>query len=183
MHWIEAASQPGTAHHMKFTAWSDGRFDLNARTVQCALGRGGVIDADAKREGDGATPLGVWPLLRVVYRPDRGQAPRTALPVEAIAPTDGWCDDPKDGAYNRPVTLPYPASCETMWRDDELYDVVVILAHNDDPPVAGMGSAIFLHCVKPGYPATEGCVALARADLLALLEIARPGDAIEVRRA
>lgn len=168
---------------MNFTVGSDGTFDIGGRVVRCALGPAGVIDADAKREGDGATPLGVWPMLRVMYRPDRGEAPRTTLPVSEIRPEDGWCDDPADPAYNRPVTLPYPASCETMWREDELYDIVVILAHNDDPPVPGLGSAIFLHCAKPGYPPTEGCVALAKADLLDVLERAEPGDAIEVRRA
>lgn len=167
---------------MHFTAWSDGRFDLAGRTVRCALGPAGVVEAGAKREGDGATPLGVWPLLRVLYRPDRVDAPVTALPVSAIAPEDGWCDDPADPNYNRPVRLPYPASCETMWREDELYDVVVILAHNDDPPVPGLGSAIFLHCAKPDYSPTQGCVALAKADLLELLALAKPGDAIEVRR-
>lgn len=167
---------------MNFTVGSDGTFDLAGRAVRAALGPAGVIAADAKREGDGATPLGVWPMLRVMYRPDRGQAPETALPVSAIRPEDGWCDDPADPAYNRPVTLPYPASCETMWRDDELYDIVVILAHNDDPPVPGLGSAIFLHCAKPGYPATQGCVALAKADLLEVLRRAKPGDALEIRR-
>lgn len=168
---------------MNFTAWSDGRFDLAGRIVRCALGPAGVVEAGAKREGDGATPLGVWPLLRVLYRADRTPAPVTALPVAAIAPEDGWCDDPADPNYNRPVKLPYPASCETLWREDELYDVAVILAHNDDPPVPGLGSAIFLHCAKPDYPPTQGCVALAKGDLLELLTLAKPGDAIEVRRA
>lgn len=166
---------------MMFTAWPDGRFDLGGREVRCALGRGGVTAADAKVEGDGKTPAGVWPIRRVVWRPDRGSAPRTAFPCEATRPTDGWCDDAGDKAYNRPVTLPYPASCETMWREDELYDIVVILAHNDDPPVPGKGSAIFLHCARPGYPPTEGCVALARADVEALLAAAKPGDAVEIR--
>ena len=168
---------------MHFVAWSDGTFDLNGRRVRCALGPTGVIAAEEKREGDGATPLGVWPMRRVLYRPDRGEAPQTALPVAPIERTDGWCDDPADPNYNRPVVLPYGASCEEMWREDELYDVVVVLAHNDDPPVPGLGSAIFLHCAKPGYPPTQGCVALAKADLLELLALATPGDALEIRRA
>lgn len=166
---------------MMFTAWPDGRFDLAGRQVRCALGRDGVVPADAKVEGDGKSPAGVWPIRRVVWRSDRGRAPATPFPVEPIRREDGWCDDAADPAYNRPITLPYPASCETMWRDDELYDIVVILAHNDDPPVPGKGSAIFLHCAKPGYPPTEGCVALAREDLEALLATATPGDAVEIR--
>jgi L,D-peptidoglycan transpeptidase YkuD (ErfK/YbiS/YcfS/YnhG family) len=68
-----------------------------------------------------------------------------------------------------------------MWRDDGLYDLVLVLGHNDDPPVPGLGSAIFLHLAKPGYGPTEGCVALAREDFEALLAAARPGDTVEIR--
>jgi L,D-peptidoglycan transpeptidase YkuD (ErfK/YbiS/YcfS/YnhG family) len=168
---------------MQFTAFSDGSFDLAGRRVRCALGPAGVIEAAAKREGDGATPLGVWPMRRVLYRPDRGEAPATGLPIAPLAARDGWCDDPADANYNRPVVLPYPASCEAMWREDELYDYVVILAHNDDPPVPGLGSAIFLHCAKPDYPPTQGCVALAKPDLLELLRLAGAEAALEIRRA
>jgi len=166
---------------MIFTAHADGRFDLDGRLTRCALGKGGVVAADAKREGDGASPLGVWSLRRVLYRPDvYPDGPRTALPVAPIAPTDGWCDAPDDRAYNRPVQLPYPASAERMWRDDAVYDLVGVLAHNDDPPVAARGSAIFLHLARPGYVPTEGCVALERDDLEALLAIATPGAAIAI---
>lgn len=165
---------------MIFVARANGSFDLAGRGVRCALGRAGVVPAADKREGDGASPAGVWPIRRVLFRPDRGPAPRTALDVEAIRPTDGWCDAPDDLAYNRPVALPYPARCESLWRDDGLYDLIVVLGHNDDPPVRGFGSAIFLHLAKEGYPPTEGCVALARPDLEALLALARPGDAVEI---
>ncbi len=165
-----------------FTAFSDGRFDLNGITTRCALGRGGVIEADNKREGDGMSPLGAWPIRRVLYRPDHGK-PATAVLSEAIRPEDGWCDASSDPAYNRPVTLPYPASAERMWRDDRVYDLVVVLGHNDDPVVPGMGSAIFLHIAREGYTPTEGCIALKRSDVEALLMSAHPGDLVEIRRA
>jgi L,D-peptidoglycan transpeptidase YkuD (ErfK/YbiS/YcfS/YnhG family) len=149
-------------------SWPGGSF-------RCALGRGG-IRAD-KREGDGATPVGCFALRRVLYRPDRlVEVPRTGLPVAPIAPKDGWCDDAGDPAYNRPVTLPYAASHEEMWRADGLYDVVVVLGHNDDPVVPGQGSAVFLHVAKPDYEPTAGCVALHLGDLLALLCCCAPGD-------
>lgn len=166
---------------MIFTATADGRFDLGGRGVRCALGRAGVRPAAAKREGDHASPAGVWPIRRLLYRPDRLAAPQTALPLAPLAPDDGWCDDPADAAYNRPVRLPYPASCEAMWRDDGLYDLVFVLGHNDDPPERGLGSAIFLHVAGLDYGPTEGCVALALADALALAAAARPGDAVEIR--
>jgi L,D-peptidoglycan transpeptidase YkuD (ErfK/YbiS/YcfS/YnhG family) len=166
-----------------FTATADGFLDLGARRVRCALGKAGVKPAADKREGDLASPAGVWPLRRVLYRPDRGAAPETALPAAALAPDDGWCDAPGDPAYNRPVKRPYPASAEAMWREDHLYDLVVVLGHNDDPPVAGRGSAIFLHLAREGYLPTEGCVAVAREDMEALLAAAKPGDALEIRLA
>ncbi len=165
---------------MIFTAWSDGRLQLGGREVRCALGRSGVIAAADKREGDGATPLGAWKLRRLLYRADRVGAPVTVLPSAPLAPDDGWCDAPRDPAYNRQVRLPYPASCERMWRADALYDLVCVLSHNDDPPAPGMGSAIFLHVAQPDYAPTEGCVALARPDLQALLAITGPGDVLNV---
>ncbi len=166
---------------MIFTATADGMLDLGDRKVRCALGPAGVKPAAQKREGDGASPAGIWPIREVWYRPDRGAPPASAFRVHALAPHDGWCDDPADPAYNRHVDLPYPAGAESMWRDDELYDIVVVLGHNDDPPAPGLGSAIFLHVAKPDYPPTQGCVALARADVEALLNIAEPGDAVEIR--
>ncbi len=165
---------------MIFTAFSDGWLAMGAREVRCALGPAGVIPASEKREGDGATPMGLWPIRRVLYRPDRGGPPATVLPLEALGETDGWCDAPDDPAYNRPVRLPYPASAERLWREDDVYDLVVVLGHNDDPPVPGLGSAIFLHVARTDYPPTEGCVALARVDLEGLLAMAEPGDALAV---
>ncbi|MCW5724533.1 MAG: L,D-transpeptidase family protein [Maricaulaceae bacterium] len=167
---------------MDWTVTAAGVFSLNGRSVRAALGRAGVIAAEAKREGDGATPLGVFALRRVLYRADRGPAPGTMLPTRAIRPDDGWCDAPADPAYNLSVRLPWPASCETMTRADGLYDLVVVLDHNAAPPVQGLGSAIFLHCAAPDYAPTQGCVALAKPDLLELLRAAAPGDRLNIIR-
>lgn len=151
---------------------------LGALLLPCALGRSGR--SPRKREGDGATPAGRYRLLRVLYRPDRVRRPRTRLPVAAIRPADGWCDAPVDRNYNRPVRLPYPASSETLWRPDQLYDLVVVLDHNARPRVRGAGSAIFMHVARPGYLPTEGCIALDRRHLLRLLERAGPGTSIGI---
>lgn len=148
--------------------------------VRAAIGRSGVIAAELKREGDGATPAGAWTVRRALWRPDRLERPGTALVLDPIGPDDGWCDDPADPAYNRPVRLPWPGRHEVMTREDGLYDIVVVLGHNDDPPVPGLGSAIFLHCASPDYRPTEGCIAIARDDLAALLKVLKAGDVIEV---
>ncbi len=153
---------------------------FGANPLSCALGRSGV--RAAKREGDGATPRGRWRLRAVWYRRDRVARPRTRLGVRAIRPRDGWCDAPGDRNYNRPVRLPYPASAETMWRDDHLYDLVVELGYNDRPRSRGRGSAIFMHVAREGYAPTEGCVALKRSDLARLIEYCGPNSVIEITR-
>jgi L,D-peptidoglycan transpeptidase YkuD (ErfK/YbiS/YcfS/YnhG family) len=148
--------------------------------VRCALGKGGIVAAEAKREGDGATPAGDWVLRRVFYRADKVQRPETALAAISLRVDDGWCDDPAHALYNCPVLIPFPASHEKMWRKDDVYDVVVELGYNDDQVIPGKGSAIFLHVARHDYAPTEGCVALAQTDLLALLACAKPGDVLRV---
>ncbi|TCT11852.1 L,D-peptidoglycan transpeptidase YkuD (ErfK/YbiS/YcfS/YnhG family) [Tepidamorphus gemmatus] len=144
----------------------------------CALGRSGLTRL--KREGDGATPRGSFALGPVYYRPDRGPPPRTGLDVVAIDPQLGWCDDPARCAYNRPVRLPFAGSHERMWREDGLYDWVVVIGHNTQPPLRPFGSAIFLHLARPGLLPTEGCIALRRADMAKLLPRLGPGTRLVV---
>lgn len=149
--------------------------------MRCALGRTGVCIPADKREGDGKTPAGFLPFRRVYYRADRLAAPETELPCQTIAPDLGWCDDPASIDYNRAITLQPPAHAahhELMWRDEATYDVVVELGWNDNPPIEGRGSAIFLHVAKAGYTPTEGCVALALDDLLKLLAGVHAGDGL-----
>jgi len=146
---------------------SDGACAFGDATYRCALGRAGIVAG--KREGDGATPAGIWPLRRVLYRPDREAAPVTGLPAAPIAETDAWCDDPLHDDYNRPVRLPFAASHERLWRDDHLYDLVVVVGFNDHPVMPGLGSAIFLHLARDDGGPTAGCVALARDDLVTVL--------------
>lgn len=141
--------------------WESGR-------CWAALGAAGV--AAHKREGDHATPAGVLQLRRVLYRADRLPPPRApGLPREPLAPDDGWCDEASSADYNRMVRRPHAARHEALWRDDAAYDVIGLLGWNDDPVEKGRGSAIFLHVARPDYAPTEGCVALALADLLRLL--------------
>ena len=157
---MSAASDDLVLHPPGMLGWRGRRF-------ACAIGWGGV--RANKHEGDGATPAGRFPLRRVLYRPDRLAPPRTALPIAPLAPRDGWCDDPAHPLYNRPLRLPHAARHEELWRADHVYDLIVILGHNDDPVVPGLGSAVFLHVAQPDYAPTAGCVAVAAGDLLAIL--------------
>jgi len=155
-----------------------GRLVAGTLVIPCALGRSGT--AARKREGDGASPVGRFPLLQAFYRADRGPRPRTGLTLRRIRPRDGWCDDPRDRRYNRPVPLPCGSSHEGLWRGDHLYDVVVDIAWNRGPVVRGRGSAIFLHLARPGFEPTAGCVAVDKRMIRRLLERIGPRTRIEI---
>jgi L,D-peptidoglycan transpeptidase YkuD (ErfK/YbiS/YcfS/YnhG family) len=153
---------------MRALVQPNGRLLVAAGMVfRVALGRGGV--RDDKQEGDGATPVGLMPLRRVLYRADRVSVPDCAAPTEPIAPTDAWCDDVNRPEYNRMVRLPYDGHCEEIWRHDGLYDLIGVLGWNDAPVRRGRGSAIFLHVARPDYAPTDGCIALMLGDLRQLL--------------
>ena len=153
------------------------------RIFPCALGKEGlVVD---KQEGDHKTPVGQFPLRTVFYRFDKLSKPiYSQVPMLAILEEDGWCDDPQDAAYNQPVMLPYHARAERLWREDDLYDVLVVLGQNDDPVEPGKGSAIFLHVARGNDPdnfeGTEGCVALQKEHLLELLPDLSPETTLTV---
>jgi L,D-peptidoglycan transpeptidase YkuD (ErfK/YbiS/YcfS/YnhG family) len=146
---------------------AQGLLSFEGWTCLCALGRSGV--SARKREGDGASPRGRFPLRRLWLRPGAGLRRATSLPLRITRLSDGWCDDVRHRSYNRPVHLPFPSSHEKMWRDDGVYDGVVEIGWNDRPAVKGRGSAIFMHLARPGHTPTEGCVALARRDMARLL--------------
>ena len=163
---------------------TNGIATMGPLVLRCGLGSGGLTYR--KREGDGATPIGRWPILRVLYRPDRrhgfyGGETGGAQPLHR---QDGWCDATGDRNYNRPVQHPYPASAEALWRDDHLYDVIVVLGHNHVPRVQHHGSAIFMHLARDAddgaLAPTAGCVALRRRDLAVVLARLRPGSAVRI---
>ena len=156
----------------------EARLLLGPHVYRAALGRSGI--AALKREGDGATPLGRFPLRQVLFRADRGPRPRATLPLHAIRSSDGWCEVPTDRNYNRLVKLSPNHTGDRLERDDHLYDVVIVLGYNDRPRVRGRGSAIFVHLARDGYAPTAGCIALSRHDLLQLLVHVRRGSTILV---
>ncbi|WP_437441250.1 L,D-transpeptidase family protein [Sphingomonas morindae] len=152
------------------------RLSGGALDVPCRIGRGGACPAADKREGDGCTPLGRWPIHGALIRPDRGLRPPAGLAWRWLRRDDGWSDDPRDPAYNRPVRHPHGFSAERLWREDGLYDAILWLGHNDAPPRPGAGSAIFLHCAEG--PHTEGCVAIDHDAMARLLASLAAGDAL-----
>ena len=155
-------------------AWAS----LGEKRWRCAVGAGGV--REDKVEGDAATPVGEFPLRHIYYRNDRLVLPKVGLPARPISEHDGWCDDPRSPAYNRLVRIPNEWSHEKMWREDGLYDLVVVVGYNDDPPEGEWGSAIFLHIAREDMSPTQGCIAFARDDLLELVTVIGPATRINV---
>ncbi len=151
---------------------------FRGRRFPCAIGRGGI--RWEKREGDGATPAGVFRLEFVYRRPDR-VAPAGDIAVAATRLWMRWSDDPGDPDYNSEIAAPHAFRTEALWRADPLYDLVGVLDHNRHPAAPGLGSAIFLHVWRrPRFP-TEGCVAFRREDLRLILGRWRPWSRVVIQ--
>jgi L,D-peptidoglycan transpeptidase YkuD (ErfK/YbiS/YcfS/YnhG family) len=152
----------------KIEVFLSGEATFNSKKYRCAIGENGV--AENKIEGDGKTPIGCFEIRKVLFRKDRIEKPQTELLIEEIQENDGWCDDINDKNYNQQTKLPYNSSHEKLWRDDEVYDIVVVLGFNDNPIVPGKGSAVFIHIARENYSPTDGCIAFKKEDLLEILK-------------
>lgn len=149
---------------------------FQGRLYPAEIGRGGL--SYSKREGDGATPIGTLRIVEMFWRADR--LPRPAPWAKAIGPSDLWCDAPDHPAYNHHVRAPFAASHERLARPDPLYDIVLVTDWNYPKATPGKGSAIFLHQRRRAGYATAGCIALRRADLIALARALKPGTKLLV---
>lgn len=138
-----------------------------AATLVCAIGGAGI--RHMKREGDRATPAGRFACLGGFFNAQRVPRPRALLPLRIIKRQLGWCDDPRAPLYNRLLHLPSRFGHEDLWREDSLYDLIIVLDYNYRQRIKNRGSAIFLHCARPDFAPTAGCIALAPADWRRLL--------------
>lgn len=177
---ISVIHQPNAPLHHGILRFDD-------QIIPCALGKSGIIAAQQKREGDGATPAGTWQLRRCFLRADKLPAPlpTTTLSTHIITQDMGWCDAPEHPSYNQLIALPCTASHETLWRDqDDCYDIIIELGYNDNPVIAGHGSAIFFHCSKPDASGllhhTEGCVAIPKEIFITLLPLLTKDTLMEI---
>jgi len=167
---------------------------FGSQSASCRIGRAGFTPQDQGREGDAKTPLGSYQIRFGLYRPDRLAPPPSPLPFWPLREDDGWCDDPNDPAYNRFIRRPFTPSepsrkplCNTpsheaLWREDGAYDIIIVISHNDSPPVPDRGSAVFIHVAQPDERQTLGCIALAPETMVALLPHLTPGTVIDIRR-
>ncbi|MBX9806077.1 MAG: L,D-transpeptidase family protein [Alphaproteobacteria bacterium] len=160
------------------TLTSPTTLERDGKIFDCRTGRGGI--RATKVEGDGATPIGIFPLRQVFYRPDRIRPFACDLPMVSLTPIDGWCDDPTDPLYNQLIKTPYAGNHEILWREDHVYDILIVIGYNDDPVIAPKGSAIFIHLLNDDQTPTAGCIALARGDLIELLGDITPSTQLVV---
>ena len=92
----------------------------------------------------------------------------------------GWCDDPKSNFYNQQIKLPSKFGHEKLYRNDRIYDLLVVLNYNTKPIRKNKGSAIFIHIAQKNYKPTAGCIALKKIDLIKLLQMINKNTKINI---
>ena len=153
---------------------------IEGETYPCRIGRGGF--SPSKREGDEKTPLGEFEFRFGLYRSDRLPGPPPSqITFRAMEVDDGWCDDPNDPAYNRFIRLPLKASHEKIWREDGVYDIILVINQNDSPPIPAQGSAVFFHIAHIDERQTLGCVALSPDVMVKLLLSIKTGTKVRIQ--
>ena len=135
--------------------------------IKCAIGKNGITKN--KREGDLKTPSGIFNFIKIFYRKDKIKFFKISFKKKYIRKNMGWCDDVKSKYYNKEIKFPFTGSAEKLWRDDNIYDLIVVLNYNINPVIKNKGSAIFLHISKKNYEPTKGCLAISKKDMIQLI--------------
>jgi len=145
---------------------------------RCALGKGGV--KKKTMEGDNITPKGIFKIIKIYYRPDKIKKIKTLIKKIKIKKNMGWCDDPNSRFYNKLINLPTKYTHEKLYRNDSLYDLIVVLSYNTNPIIKNKGSAIFIHIAKNSYKKTKGCIALKKEHLIEIISKIKKNTKIKI---
>ena len=145
---------------------------------RCALGKAGIKKKE--KEGDNVTPKGIFKITSMYYRPDKIKNIITAVKKIKIKKNIGWCDDPNSHFYNQQISLPNKFGHEKLYRNDSLYDLILVLNYNVNPIIKNKGSAIFIHIAKKNYKKTKGCIALKRANIIQLVSQIKKNTKIKI---
>ena len=135
--------------------------------LKCSIGKSGITNL--KKEGDLATPRGVFKLGFLYYRKDRNKSLKSKLKKRVIKKNMGWCDDSKCKKYNQEIYYPFKYGAEKLYRKDKIYDLFINIKYNYKPVIKQKGSAIFLHITDSKYKSTKGCIAISKSDFLQIL--------------
>ena len=131
-------------------------------------------------EGDNITPKGIFKIIKIYYRPDKIKKIKTAIKKSKIKKNMGWCDDPKSRFYNKLINLPTKYSHEKLYRNDNLYDLIIVLSYNTSPIIKNKGSAIFMHIANNSYKKTKGCIALKKEHLIKIISKIKKNTKIKI---
>ena len=145
---------------------------------RCALGKAGIKKKN--QEGDNITPIGIFRINKIYYRADKIKKILSPIKTIQIKKNMGWCDDPKSNLYNQPINLPTKFSHEKLYRNDNIYNLVLVLDYNTNPVIKNKGSAIFIHVAKNPYNKTKGCIALEEKDLIELISKIKKDTKIKI---
>ena len=145
---------------------------------RCALGKAGI--QKKFKEGDKITPKGTYKILSIYYREDRIKKIKCSIRKIKITKQMGWCDDSKSKYYNKQIKVPSKLSHETLYRKDNIYDVVCVINYNINPTLKEKGSAIFLHIARKKYQKTNGCIAVKKNHLIKLLALIKKNTRIKI---
>ena len=139
----------------------------NKLKIKCAVGKKGI--GYKKKEGDLITPIGQFKIKYILYRKDRVKV-LTKLKKKVLKKNMGWCDDPKSNHYNKLVKLPFDYKHEKLFKNENIYDIILVLNYNMNPVKKNKGSAIFIHVAKNNFKRTKGCVAIKKISLIRLIK-------------
>ena len=146
--------------------------------LKCSIGKSGITNS--KKEGDLATPQGIFKLGLLYYRKDRNKSLKSKLKKRTIKKNMGWCDDIKSKKYNQEIQFPFKYGAEKLYRKDKIYDILINIKYNHYPITKGRGSAIFLHLTNKKYRATKGCIAILKKDFFIILPLISKNTKISI---
>ncbi len=144
---------------------------------KCSVGKKGI--SLNKKEGDLKTPKGIFSLGSLFYRKDKIPKLLTKLKKIPIKKKMGWCNDINNKSYNKLININSKVSHEKMFRNDNKYDLVIVINYNIKKVIRKKGSAIFIHLTN-NYKKTQGCLALKKKDLLILLKLINKKTKIKI---
>lgn len=153
------------------------KWKATGKLIDVVIGRNGsawavesapATAATFKKEGDGRSPAGLFPLEHAFGFASKPE--QLKFPYTKIEETTECIDDAASTHYNEIVDrlrvgiFDWKRS-EKMREFTPEYELGVFVAFNSYPVRRGDGSCIFLHIWKDATTPTSGCIAMARPDL------------------
>ena len=160
--------------------YDNGILIFNGKNYHCSFGKNGFTKN--KYEGDKMTPMGIFLLGDLYIRRDKINNIKTDFKIINIKKNMVWCDAPTKKKYNTLISS-YNNQRESLYRNDNLYDIILVIKYNMNPVIPYKGSAIFIHNINKKYEPTNGCIALKASDLLNILSDLKPSDKINITTA